>query len=84
MGKKWGLVARIKASTWKLKVLQALLQKNKTPNELVKETGISSSHISEVLKDLEELKLIKCLTPELRKGKIYSITELGKSTLKEI
>lgn len=77
MDNKWELLGKVKASTLKYKVLKILHQTNKTPNELVKEANISSSHISEVLKDLQKLKLIKCLTPNLRKGKIYSLTELG-------
>ena len=83
MVNKWGLIGKIKSSEWRHRVLRILSQEPKTPMELVKEADISSSHISEVLKDLRDLKLIECKTPDLRKGKIYSPTQLGKKILKE-
>ncbi len=84
MGDKWELIGKIKSSNWRLKVLKVLENNMKLPSELSKEVNISSSHISEVLKDLEDLKLIECKNPNLRKGKIYSITRLGKDILKDI
>ncbi len=83
MVNKWSLIGKIKSSDWRRRVLNSLFYNAKTPNELVKEVDISSSHISEVLKDLEELRLIECKTPDLRKGKIYSLTKIGKEILKE-
>jgi hypothetical protein len=32
--------------------------------------------------ELEKRKLIKCLTPSLRKGRLYGITEKGKKAIK--
>lgn len=82
MGGKWELIGRVKSSEWRFKVLKILNSNMKIPSELSKEADISSSHISEVIKDLKEMKLIECKNPSLRKGKIYSITKLGKEILK--
>lgn len=84
MGNKWELIGKIKSSDWRLRTLKVLDKDMKTPNELSKETNISSSHISEVLRELVEMNLIECKNPELRKGKIYAITKLGNEILKEI
>lgn len=84
MVNKWELIGKIKSSEWRFKVLKILRENMKTPSELSKEASISSSHISEVIKDLGEMKLIECKNPILRKGKIYSITKLGKDILKEL
>jgi ArsR family transcriptional regulator, cadmium/lead-responsive transcriptional repressor len=84
MGDKWELIGKLKSSEWRLRVLKILEKEMKQPSELSKEANISSSHISEVIRNLEELKLIECKNPNLRKGKIYSITNLGKEILKEI
>jgi predicted transcriptional regulator len=84
MGDKWELIGKIKSSELRLRVLRILENSMKMPSELSKEADISSSHISEVIGDLEEMKLIECKNPSLRKGKIYSITRLGKNILKEI
>jgi len=84
MGDKWELIGKIKSSEWRSKVLKILKENMKTPSELSEEANISSSHISEVIKDLEKMKLIECKNPNLRKGKIYAITKLGKEILKGI
>ena len=78
MSNKWELIGKIKSSEWRFKVLKILKENMKTPSELSKEADISSSHISEVIKNLKEMRLIECKTPNLRKGKIYCITKLGK------
>ncbi len=81
MVNKWSLIGKIKSSKWRFKVLNILVDGVKTPGELSKETDISSSHISEVIKELHELKLIELKTPDLRKGKLYSLSNLGKEVL---
>ncbi len=84
MGDKWELIGKIKSSDLRLRVLKILNESMKTPSELSKLSNISSSHISDVIKDLTGMKLIECKNPNLRKGKIYAITKLGKDILKEL
>lgn len=84
MGAKWELIGKVKSSEWRFRVLKILNSGLKLPSELSKEADISSSHISEVIRDLREMNLIECKNPNLRKGKIYSITKLGKDILKEL
>jgi len=81
MVNKWELIGKIKSSNWRLRVLIILNENMKTPIELSKKANISSSHISEVIKDLMKMKLIECKNPNLRKGKIYAITKIGKEIL---
>ena len=78
------LVGKLLASQYRRKVVIALSENQATPAQLEKSTGIKFSHISDVLKDLLKLKLAVCVTPKLRKGKIYAITDLGKQAVKEI
>lgn len=74
----WEVKGKLKASTYKLKVLKLLNKEPKTPRDLEKETNIKISHISKTLKDLVKLRLIECKTPNLRQGKYYGILPLGK------
>ena len=67
MGDKWELIGKVKSSEWRLKVMKILKENIKLPSELSNEADISSSHISEVLKDLEKMRLIECKNPNLRK-----------------
>ncbi len=82
MVNKWYLVGKVNASTYRIKVLKELNNNNKTPSELENILKIKISHISRALTELTEIGLVKCLTPELRKNKIYSITKKGKEVLK--
>ncbi|MEN9561109.1 MAG: hypothetical protein RIQ56_382 [Candidatus Parcubacteria bacterium] len=54
------------------------LDREKTPKELVKEIGKQDSNISRSLKELEAEGIIKCLTPNNKRGRIYVATAFGK------
>lgn len=82
MVNSWELVGKLKASSYRLRILKILLKEPKTPRELEKESNIKISHVSKVLKELSEMKLIECKTPKLRQGKIYAILPLGRKMLK--
>lgn len=63
--------------------MYCLNEGQKTPKQLTKESGINFSHISNVLRQLQEIGVVECLTPELRKGRIYALTKKGKKLVKE-
>lgn len=63
------------------KVVKALV-KPKTPAQLTKEIGTQDSSISRILKELEKEKIIECLFPENKKGRIYRLTKQGEDLLK--
>lgn len=83
MVSKWKLTGLVQSSAYRKKVLKTL-KETKTPTQLEKELDIKISHISRTLKELREMKLIKCHAPDLRKGKLYQITKLGKEVLDKI
>ncbi len=74
----------IKASEYIKDVLKFLKEGPKMPKELADENGYRMSHISGTLADLKEKGLVECLTPEIRKGRLYSLTEEGKEILEEL
>jgi len=80
---KWDLVSFVLASSYRKKVLSAL-STPKTPSSISKEISINKTHISRALAELEDKCLIKCLTPDAKKCKIFAIQELGKETLTEV
>ena len=65
----------------RLKVLKALEQP-KIPSQIAKSMKYDVSTISKHLKALEEKSIAKCLTPNVKKGKIYGLTKLGIEILK--
>ncbi|MFQ6071933.1 MAG: hypothetical protein ACE5KT_04425 [Methanosarcinales archaeon] len=78
---KYGLVI---ASKYRTNVLLSLMDSNKTPKQIANENKYYLSHVSNTLKELEKIGAIECLTPELRKGKIFKITSIGKDIISEI
>ncbi|MEK6889517.1 MAG: ArsR family transcriptional regulator [Nanoarchaeota archaeon] len=80
---KWRDISFVVSSAYRNKVLRAL-ENPKMPLKLSKELGINKTHISRALYELESKKLIKCLTPEARKGKIYEITDYGKEVIEQV
>ena len=59
------------------------LNKPTTPTELASKLQIQRSTISRAILELMDKKLVKCLTPKEKMGRLYQITNLGKKILKE-
>lgn len=78
------LLGFILASNYRKKVLLALQEKTDTPSEIAEKTKIYPSHISNTLSELVEKKLVVCLTPKLKKGRLYELTANGKKILKNL
>jgi len=74
--------SQIKVSNSRKKVLLALDGNVLMPSEIAKTTGISPSHTSKALRELEDNDLIVCLNPEKKVGKLFVLTDLGKEVLK--
>jgi len=79
----WEDVSFVISSSYRKKVLGAL-EKPKTPSILSKELNINKTHISRALSELEAKKIVKCLTPESAKGRLYLITNYGKKILSKV
>lgn len=79
---KWEDVSFVIASSYRMKILE-WLKTPKEPSILSKEIGINKTHISRGLKELEEKKIVKCLSPNAKKGRLYIISDYGKSVLEE-
>ncbi len=47
-------------------------------------TRLHASHISNTLSELTKEKLVVCLTPKLRKGRLYDLTSDGRKVLKNL
>lgn len=80
----WDLVSFVMASEPRFQILIYLREKVRTPTELTEKMDVPISRTSAVLKDLREKDLVKCLTPERRKSKLFDITEKGEQILKHI
>ena len=78
------LVGYILASNYRKKILLALKERALTPNAISKKTGIYPTHVSTSLTQLSEKNLVVCLTPKLRKGRLYELTKKGLEIVQQL
>ena len=60
------------------------LEKPKTPTQISKELQLNIGYISNIIIELLNRKLIKCLSPNEKRYRFYRITPKGQDVLKEI
>ena len=60
------------------------LMEPKTPSQLSKELGINLGFVSNILIELQERKLVECLSPNEKRHRFYKVTKKGKNLLKKI
>lgn len=82
----WELYAWLKRGKRRKSILNEL-KKSKNPisaNDICKNLNIAISQASFTLKELTEKKIIECLNPTDKIGKLYKITKEGKEISNEI
>ena len=77
-------VEYVKKSGYKIKILKSLNNGVKIPTSIAKDTGILTNHISTVLGRLKEHELIECINPEVRKGRLYRLTDKGRKVVEKL
>lgn len=60
------------------------LETPKTPTQISKELKIHLPHVSRSLAELESRKLVECLTPSEKVGRIYRLSGKGRRVLKMV
>lgn len=76
----WDEVSYVIASKTRKSVLSRL-ETPRTPTFLAKDLSINLANVSRALTELENKKIIVCLTPDQKVGKIYTLTKKGKDIL---
>ena len=74
----------VKISTYRTKVMKSLDDEVKMPSQIAKDSNILQNHISAVLRQLKEHELVECINPEVKKGRLYRLTEKGENIVKNI
>lgn len=77
-------VGYIQVSTYWTKVMKSLDGEVKIPSKIAKDTDILQNHMSATLKQLKEHELVECINPEVRKGRLYRLTETGEKVVKNL
>lgn len=83
--KLWSMIGYLEASKARKKTIRTIgTEKYKMPSDICKETDLTSSQVSNALKDLKSKGLVVCLNESVTKGKLYKCTELGLEILKKL
>lgn len=69
----------VNQSKYRKKVFEALEGYPRMPSEIAKKADIVPNHVSVTLKQLKKHDLVECMNPEVRKGRLYRLTERGES-----
>jgi len=77
----YGLIGFIKASKHRQDILLILERIPCTPREIAEKLNLHISQVSRTLAEMLEMKLIEIMNPEMKKGRIYSITPIGLECL---
>jgi ArsR family transcriptional regulator, cadmium/lead-responsive transcriptional repressor len=73
--KKYGLII---SSDYRKRVLMSIADCPKTPKQIAQETKLYISHVSKTLNELASHGIVVCLNPDLKRGRVYTLTDDGK------
>ena len=71
-------ISYVQISKYRTKVMKALDGEVKIPTDIANDSGIRTNHISKVLSELKAHELVECINPEVRKGRLYRLTDKGE------
>ncbi|WP_155930661.1 hypothetical protein [Methanobrevibacter arboriphilus] len=54
------------------------------PSEIVQESKMRMDDVSRALRAMNKKGLVECVNPEMKKGRIYALTDNGKKIINEI
>lgn len=77
-------ISYVKISKYRTKVMKTLENDVKIPSQIAKDSDILQNHISATLQQLREHELVECINPEVRKGRLYRLTDVGEDIVKNL
>ena len=77
-------ISYVNISKYRTKVIKSLDGEVLIPSQIAKNSGIRTNHISKVLAELKAHELVECINPEVRKGRLYRLTEKGDDLVKNL
>ena len=77
-------ISYVKISKYRTKAIKSLEGEVKIPSQIARDSGIRTNHISKVLGELKDHELVECINPEVRKGRLYRLTDKGDIIVKNL
>ena len=80
----WKEVGYVQSSKQGTKVIKSLAEETKIPSKIAKNTDIRINYMSNTLRELKEHNLVECINPEVRKGRLYRLTDKGEELIDKL
>ena len=78
-------ISYVQISSYRTKVMKSLDDGEVLiPTQIARNSDIRPNHISKVLAELKAHELIECINPEVKKGRLYRLTDKGNELVKNI
>lgn len=77
-------ISYVQISKYREKVMKSLDGDVKIPTAIANDSVIRTNHISKVLYELKAHELVECINPEVRKGRLYRLTDKGEEVTKNL
>ena len=77
-------ISYVKISQYRTKVMKSLDGEVLIPTQIARNSDIRPNHISKVLSELKSHELVECINPEVRKGRLYRLTDKGDVLVKNL
>ena len=79
----WELYGWVARGKQRRMIINAL-DRPKIPSDIKRDTKLSITHVSKILRLFKEKGIAVCLNPDSRTGKVYDLTEMGRKIRSEI
>ena len=77
-------ISYVEISSYRKKVMKSLEGEVLIPTQIARNSEIRSNHISKVLAELKAHELVECINPEVRKGRLYRLTDKGEEIIENM
>ena len=77
-------ISYVEISSYRKKVMKSLDGEVLIPTQIARNSEIRPNHISKVLAELKAHELVECINPEVRKGRLYRLTDKGDELVKNL
>ena len=77
-------ISYVQISKYRTKTMKTLDGNVKIPSAIARDSGIRTNHISKVLSELKAHELVECINPDVRKGRLYRLTDKGDDVVKNL
>jgi len=81
---EWKLRRLILSGKARKSVFKSLLEKPKLAKEIAVETNLLLSNVNRILKEFEKHELVKNLTPNEKRNRVFGLTKIAKKISNEL